>query len=199
MIESIRDLIQPLTNLIAKPFTIFHPNVLSFMSFLVAAPGFYFYAKGDSLLGSLFILGAMFDGIDGTVARMTNTKSKFGGILDATLDRVFEGVVLLFIGVGELVPWPLLFIFYIASISISYIKAKAEATVGENKVGKNKFSVGITQRGDRMTALFLASVASYFLTPDNHEILTGAIAVLSLFCLITIIWRGIVIFREVEK
>jgi len=108
MFNQLRKPLQPLINLIAAPFMWVHPNVLSLFSFVIAAPGFYFYAKGDSLLGSLFILGAMFDSIDGAVAKKTGKTTKFGGVLDATLDRVFDGLVLFFIGVGGLHGYSLL-------------------------------------------------------------------------------------------
>lgn len=199
MFELLRSRVQPLTNLIARPFTIFHPNVLSFMLFLVAAPGFYFYSQGDSFLGSLFILGALFDGLDGTVAKLTGKTSKFGGILDATLDRVFDGLVLLFIGIGELAPWELVFGIYIASITISYIKAKAEATVGQSKVGKNQFSVGIAQRGDRVFILFIGSILNGLFTSEDNEILLGALIILLTTAIITVIWRGIVIYKAVDE
>src|SRR5690554_810698 len=105
MFNKFRPQLLPLVNFVATPFMRIHPNILSLMSFAMAAPGFYFYVKGNSLLGSLFILGALFDSVDGVVARKTDKTSKFGGVLDATLDRIFEGVLLLCIGIGNLVSW----------------------------------------------------------------------------------------------
>lgn len=198
MFETLRDSIQPITNMVARPFTIFHPSVLSFMSFLVAAPGFYFFAQGNSLLGCLFIFGALFDGIDGTVAKLTGKTSKFGGILDATLDRVFDGLVLMFMGIGGLVEWWLLFLVYITSVTISYSKAKAEASVGQSKVGKNQFSVGIAQRGDRLAMIFFGSILNHFFTVEDNLILDVTMWLLLLTAVITIIWRGIIIYKSVD-
>jgi phosphatidylglycerophosphate synthase len=146
-----------------------HPHVLSLFSFVIAAPGFYFYAKGDSLLGSLFILGAMFDSIDGAVAKKTGKTTKFGGVLDATLDRVFDGLILFFIGVGGLVDWAWLFLAFITFVTVSYIKAKTEAVSSEVNVGTNRFSVGIAQRGERVAIIFLASILNGF----NYRCLAG--------------------------
>lgn len=198
MIEGVRELLQPLTNLVARPFTIFHPNVLSFMLFLVAAPGFYFYSQGDSILGSLFILGALFDGLDGTVAKMTGKTSKFGGILDSTLDRVFDGLLLFFIGVGGLVSWELLFIVFILSVSISYIKAKAEATTATTKVGKNQFSVGVAQRGDRIVIIFIGSLLNGLITPEDNLLLTYSFVFLAILALVTLVWRFFAIYDAVK-
>lgn len=198
MIEGLRELLQPFTNFVARPFTIFHPNVLSFMLFLVAAPGFYFYSIGDSLLGSLFILGALFDGLDGTVAKLTGKTSKFGGILDATLDRIFDGLVLFFIGIGGLVDWEILFGLYILSVSISYIKAKAEASTATTKVGKNQFSVGVAQRGDRMVIIFIGSILNGLITPDDNLLLTYSFIFLGILALVTLVWRFFAIYEAVK-
>jgi archaetidylinositol phosphate synthase len=199
MIERLRNRLQPLLNIVAKPFTVFHPNVLSFGLFIVAIPGFYFYSIGSSIGGSLFILAAMFDGIDGTVAKLTGKTSKFGGILDATLDRLFEGLLFMFIGMGNLVSWPILFTVFNLSVCISFIKSKAETMVGESKVGKNKFSVGFAQRGDRLLIVFLGSLLNGFFTNNNNEILTYAMCLLLAMSAITLIWRGIVIYQVVDE
>lgn len=188
--NKLRKPLQPLINLIAIPFNWINPNVLSFISFVIAIPGFYFYAKGNSLLGSLFVFGAMFDSIDGAVAKRTGKTTKFGGVLDATLDRIFDGLVLLFIGVGELAPWPLVFIAFIAFVSVSYIKAKGEAVSSEKIVGTNQFSIGLAQRGERITAIFLASIANYFLSEENNEIMIGTLIVLTVLSIITTVLRG---------
>ena len=197
MFNQLRKPLQPLINLIAAPFMWVHPNVLSLFSFVIAAPGFYFYAKGDSLLGSLFILGAMFDSIDGAVAKKTGKTTKFGGVLDATLDRVFDGLVLFFIGVGGLVDWAWLFLAFIAFVTVSYIKAKTEAVSSELNVGTNRFPVGIAQRGERIAIIFLASILNYFITPDKNEMLAGAIIILLIMALITVVWRGLLTKKEI--
>ena len=199
MLEKLRNAFQPLTNLIARPLTIFHPNIVSIITIFVFIPGTYFYTKGDTLLGSLFILGAAFDALDGTVAKLTGKTSQFGGVLDATIDRIVEGIVFIGIGVGDIVPWELLFATYIGSISISYIKAKAEAASGTTKVGKNKFSVGIAQRGDRLLIIFVASILNHFFTNDSYEVMIGAFVLLFILQAITLIWRGIVIYQVLDR
>ncbi|MDQ7020534.1 MAG: CDP-alcohol phosphatidyltransferase family protein [Candidatus Dojkabacteria bacterium] len=159
----------------------------------------YFYSQGNSLLGSLFVVGALFDAIDGTVARLTGKFSQFGGVLDATIDRITEGMVLLSIGAGRLAPWELVFTIFIGSISISYIKAKAEAASGTSKVGKNQFSVGIGQRGDRILILFVGSILNYFFSKDDNKILFASLIILLISIVITLVWRGIMIWKVLEK
>lgn len=199
MIEKLRELFTPFINLLARPFTIFHPNVVSILSILIGLPGFYFIAKGDSLLGSLFILGAIFDAFDGAVARMTKKTSKFGGILDATIDRFFEGLFFMSLAIGGLVSVWLAFMSFNLSICISYIKAKAEATVGQSTVGKNEFSVGIAQRGDRLAIMFFGLLLNGLFTVDSNIILNASVVFLLITALITLIWRGILILKIVNK
>lgn len=199
MLEKLRELLQPLVNLIAHPFLKIHPNVLSIVSIFVFIPGLYFYSQGDTLLGSLFVLGALFDAIDGTVARLTGKTSKFGGVLDATIDRITEGMVLIAIGLGDIVPWEYLFAFFILSISISYIKAKAEAASGTSKVGKNKFSVGIAQRGDRVFILFIGSILNYFFTNESNDVIFASIIILIILAAITFLWRAVMIWTVLEE
>lgn len=198
MLNYLRKPLAPVIDLIALPFSWINPNVLSFMSFLVAAPGFYFLAKGNSLLGSLFVLGAMFDSIDGAVAKRAGKSTKFGGVLDATLDRIFDGLVLFFIGIGELASWPLVFLTFIAFVSVSYIKAKTEAVSGQSSVGTNEFSIGLAQRGERLTLLTFACVLNYFLTEKNNEILIYTIAVLLVLSAFTVLMRGFFAKRNIR-
>lgn len=199
MFEQLRNTLQPLTNLLAMPFMWIHPNVISIISIFIFLPGMYFYAEGNSLLGTLFILGALFDAVDGTVARKRGISSPFGGVLDATIDRITEGMVLLAIGMGGLVKWEYVFTFFILSIAISYIKAKAEAAAHVDKVGKNKFSVGISQRGDRMFVLFAGSVLNHLFTKDSNDILMYAFFYLIVTSLITLLWRGVVIWKVLDQ
>jgi archaetidylinositol phosphate synthase len=199
MMEYLRQYLTPLVNFLAKPLTVFHPNVVSFLSILIGLPGFYFISQGDSLLGSLFILGAISDAFDGAVARMTGKTSKFGGILDATIDRFFEGLFFMSLAAGELVSVELAFIAFNVSVCISYIKAKAEATVGQSTVGKNEFSVGIAQRGDRLAIMFFGLLLNGIFTSDSNDILLGSVLVLLITALITLVWRGILIYKVVEK
>lgn len=201
IMNALRKPLQPLIELIATPFMWIHPNILSFGSFVVAAPGFYFYSQGDSLLGSLFIIGAMFDAIDGTVARKTGKSSAFGGILDATLDRIFDGAVLFFIGLGGFVSWELLFIAYISNVSVSYIKAKAEAAASESNVGTNRFSVGIGQRGERIGLILLGSIANglWDISGYDNFFLKATLVLLILLSVITFFWRWLVISSELKR
>ena len=59
-----------------------------------------FIAAGLIGAGELFwggialLVAAALDAFDGTLARSTGKVTKFGGVLDSTVDRLFEGAVL---------------------------------------------------------------------------------------------------------
>jgi len=82
-------------------------------------------------------------------------------------------------------------------VTVSYIKAKTEAVSSELNVGTNRFSVGIAQRGERIAIIFLASILNYFITPDKNEMLAGAIIILLIMALITVVWRGLLTKKEI--
>lgn len=103
----------------------------------------HFYSAGGLILASGFL-----DLIDGAMARLTGKQSKFGAVLDATVDRIGEfallfGLVALYSTRGD-THWVLLaFAAMFGSVLVSYIKARAE---GE---GIN-CNVGIFTRGERV-------------------------------------------------
>jgi len=86
-----------LAKAIAKlPFKV-HPNVVTMFSLSFMIIGAICFFKNFLLLGAIFyILGLIFDCADGTLARLTNTQSKFGERLDFYCDTV--GNVFMYFG-----------------------------------------------------------------------------------------------------
>ena len=73
----------------------------------VAFGALFFFPRGDLLVGVLFITAFVFsDLIDGTMARMWGSSSKWGAFLDSTLDRlgdaaIFGGLAMYYVGPGD--------------------------------------------------------------------------------------------------
>src|SRR5215216_5030336 len=102
------------------------PNFVTCAGFLlVAAAASAYLAHGDSLIFAATLAFAFaFDGLDGAVARLTGRSTKFGGYLDAVVDRYQELVVLAAIAwVHDL--WPVVFLVVTGGILTSYNKARA--------------------------------------------------------------------------
>ena len=128
--------------------------------------------------GFVVLVAGLFDMLDGALARHTNKVTNFGGILDSTLDRLAESLLLLGILVlyarGQLFVGILLAgIALPSSLLVSYIRAKAEA------LGL-KCKTGIFTRPERVVVLALGLLLSQF-----DYALTIALGIIVLFSLFT--------------
>jgi CDP-diacylglycerol---glycerol-3-phosphate 3-phosphatidyltransferase len=90
--------------------------------------------------GILYILAAVCDALDGTVARISGKTSRFGAFLDSTIDRfeesiVFLGLVVYYARAGGPVEIPLLLLVTVSSLMVSYTRARAEGLGIECNVG----------------------------------------------------------------
>ncbi len=100
-------------------------------------------ATGNLRIGGLLLLiAAPFDMLDGALARVTGTGSKYGAFLDSTLDRYSE--VILFLGLlwhiqhdptRADVRTILVYLCITGSLLVSYARARAEALGYDNEVG----------------------------------------------------------------
>jgi CDP-diacylglycerol--glycerol-3-phosphate 3-phosphatidyltransferase len=127
--------------------------------------------------GFVVLIAGFFDMLDGALARTTNRVTRFGGILDSTLDRLSEAALLLGILVVYAREQSMLGIIFvglvlISSLLVSYIKARAEALGLECEVG-------LFTRPERVVVLaigLLLSQIDYALT-----VVLGIIMVFSFF------------------
>ncbi len=129
------------------------PNFISFASLLVALISAVFYSQGAFFAGGSFLLVTGFlDTLDGTIARLTGKTTKFGALLDSTLDRYAE----FFLFFGLLIYFHDVWVFYIVllalmgSVMVSYIKAKGQS------LGTTR-SIGLMQRPERLILMILGS------------------------------------------
>ena len=121
----------PIVSILAKtPLT---PNMLTCLSFLLAAVAAVLIAYEYLLAAGFVVLfGSFFDMLDGALARRMNRSTRFGAVLDSTLDRMSEGVI--FIGIlyvyaseGSISGVLLVGVVMLSSMLVSYIRARAEA------------------------------------------------------------------------
>lgn len=89
-------------------------------------------AWGELFWGGVILLSAAaLDAFDGALARATGRVTRFGGVLDSTVDRVFEGVVLAgvlwhYLEQGAKEESLLVFAAMVGSLCVSYVRARAE-------------------------------------------------------------------------
>ena len=115
------------------------PNVLSIIGLLVVTLGCYLLFINIKALGAIIIfLGSAIDGLDGPLARKTNTMSDKGGLLDSFLDRIGELLIWSVVGIKYIDSDLHLFIIFLilsGSTLVPYLRARGEALGINNKVG----------------------------------------------------------------
>ncbi|MCG3212213.1 MAG: CDP-diacylglycerol--inositol 3-phosphatidyltransferase [Anaerolineae bacterium] len=122
--------LEPLARLISR--LNISPNVITIIGFLLMVGVAFVLANGYFLLAGILITGfAIFDAIDGTLARMMGRTSRFGAFLDSTLDRLSEAVIFLglfifFMQQGNQLELILIYATVVGSLMVSYARARAE-------------------------------------------------------------------------
>jgi CDP-diacylglycerol---glycerol-3-phosphate 3-phosphatidyltransferase len=108
------------------------PNLLTVLGFLLTACVALVLATGQvQLAGVLLILTLSSDALDGTLARMTGTTSRFGAFLDSTLDRwaevlIYCALVWFFLKTHQDAGVMLATLAMAFSLLVSYTRARAE-------------------------------------------------------------------------
>ena len=117
------------------------PNAISLTGLaLCVVAAVLVFADYYFLGGVAFILGSVCDTLDGRYSRMSGKGSSFGAFLDSTLDRMEEGIVLTavayqFSEAGDDAAVAAVVVAVLASLMVSYTRARAEALGVECKVG----------------------------------------------------------------
>jgi CDP-diacylglycerol---glycerol-3-phosphate 3-phosphatidyltransferase len=132
----------------------------------------------------------LFDLLDGTVARMTSQGgSKWGALLDSTLDRIGDAALLLALAIYANKYQPrlvnLIILCIIFGALISYIRARAEGLGIECKGG-------LAERTDR---LIIALVTTGFAGLGLSYIFAIGIWVLLVASVITVLQRLVIVYR----
>jgi CDP-diacylglycerol--glycerol-3-phosphate 3-phosphatidyltransferase len=171
-----RRLACPVVRLLAR--TSITPNILTLLGFLLSAgAAVLIITENLFAAGFIVLVAGLFDLLDGALARYTNQVTRFGAVLDSTLDRIAEVILLLallllyareqsIVGillVGAALP---------GSLLVSYTRAIAEAADLNCKVG-------LFTRTERVIILALGLLLSQI----NYVLITalGIIALLSFF------------------
>ncbi len=137
--------------------------------------------------GVLYLIAGTLDMLDGVLARLTGTPTRFGAFLDSTIDRVSEGIVFAAIGYrfaleGAAINSAVVVLALLGSFLVSYTRSKAE---GLGAVCK----VGIATRAERVVLVAIGLVA---------ELLTQVIYLVALLTAITVVQRVLRVRRELR-
>ncbi len=184
-------ILRPLANFMARLGI--HPNTITLFGMLLQVGVGVVFGLGYLTLGGwLLLVVSPVDALDGLLARTLGKQSRFGAFLDSTFDRISDAALILglaahYIQRGNLLNVALLLVALVASLMVSYVRARAEA-------------LGFACKGGlltRMERILLIGVLSAF---GLHAVLPwalpGALAVLSAF---TMIQRIVTIYGVSQK
>jgi len=137
--------------------------------------------------GIAFIVGSVMDTLDGRYSRMSGKGTPFGAFLDSTLDRIEEGIVLTAVAGyfalhGNRVAAAAVVVAVLASLMVSYTRARAEALGVECKVG-------IATRPVRVVILAIGLIFAKGASLGNFELLQPAVYVLAALSVVTVAQR----------
>ncbi|HEY6888879.1 MAG TPA: CDP-alcohol phosphatidyltransferase family protein [Solirubrobacter sp.] len=175
------------------------PNAISLTGFALCVVAAGLILQGWWIAGGIaFIVGSVCDTLDGRYSRMSGKASPFGAFLDSTLDRVEEGVVLAAVAyqfsddpdltfiASNQVAVAMVVVAVIASIMVSYTRARAEALGVECKVG-------IADRAFRVVVL------SAGLVFGDLKAIEPAVYVLAVMAVVTVFQRIFHVRSELNK
>ena len=120
---------EPVARLLAKLG--FSPNSITILGLVGAVVSSYLAAEGFFLAaGVVMLIAGILDLLDGTVARITDRKTRFGALLDSTVDRVSEASILFGLAVfymREPNIYGVLLSYFglVGSFMVSYVRARA--------------------------------------------------------------------------
>ncbi len=189
-------ILMPLANVIPLG-----PMGISLLSLITALTAGYSFYVGDLdsnksylLLGSLMVfLTAVFDALDGIVARERNLSSRRGDLVDHTLDRVADIIIVGGIALGPLVDITIGFSAIIGILMLSYMGTQAQA------VGAGREYAGLLGRADRLVVLAIVPVIQYFDQGyQDLNYMTLMCYTFAIVCTLSAIYRFQRIWNELE-
>jgi CDP-diacylglycerol--glycerol-3-phosphate 3-phosphatidyltransferase len=182
---------KPVISLLAKtPLT---PNIITIIGFvIILGAGALVIFKYFLAAGIVVLAAGLFDMLDGALARATGKTTRFGAVLDSTLDRVSEAVLLVtllavFAQDGLVTESVLSGVALVGSLLVSYIRARMEGLGVECKEG-------FFTRPERVIVLSLGLMLSQF---DKALLIT--LAVLTFCSWLTVIERMVYAWRKLKE
>lgn len=181
----------PVVRLLSRtPLT---PNIVTWIGFVITlAAGALVVTEHLLAAGIVVLVAGLFDMLDGALARLTNKVTRFGAILDSTLDRVSEAVLLvsllvIFVRGQEFKECMLVGAALVGSLLVSYTRARMEGLGIECKAG-------LFTRPERVIVLALGLLLSRF-----DPALIVALSVITFFSWYTVVERMVYAWRKLKE
>lgn len=141
--QKARDISRPTLEAIARNLAKWNisPDAVTYLGLVLTVGVAVLAALGEiRWAGVAYVVAAVCDALDGTLARVSGKGSRFGAFLDSSIDRFEESIVFLGLSihyalVGGLWEIPLLLVVTVGSLMVSYTRARAEGLGVACKVG----------------------------------------------------------------
>ncbi len=133
------------------------PNTLTLIGVLINVAAAFILASGHFLVAGLVITGAaIFDMVDGRVARSTGRVTHFGGFFDSVMDRysdllLLSGLLVYYASIDRPLYIVLTAVAMVATVLVSYSRARAENVIPKCKVG-------FMERPERIVLLIIGAL-----------------------------------------
>lgn len=155
------------------------PNQISLLALVAGGVCAFLFFRREFLLGSLALfVSAVFDLIDGSVARKTNAHTDFGAVFDWIVDKYVDAIALLGIGLSGIavvsqflaVPpgtdFAIVTIAIIGSLMNTFIKPVVYAEIGyrekvEGKIDDPLEGVGFFGRPETFLVLIIGGISGF--------------------------------------
>jgi len=175
------------------------PNALTFIGLVIniVAAFFFGHANADNA-GRMFfyagcvIFGAgLFDMVDGRVARRNNQVTVFGAFFDSVIDRysdvvLFFGLLVYYGRINRFRYVVLVAFVMVTSLMVSYTRARAEALIGQCKVG-------FMERPERIVLVIIGAVF------DHWGAMAPVLWVLAVLSTITVTHRIVYTYQNTKQ
>jgi cardiolipin synthase (CMP-forming) len=173
------------------------PNLISLARVPLAVAAVAFYASGARLAAQLLMAGSFLtDALDGAVARMTDSESEWGRVLDPLADKLVFAVFAIAFASFGVIPWWIVFVLIgrdvvvtvggilhmgrIGDVPASNVLGKASTLMMAVYLFKQAFwparplALGLDPLGWLALAVLLASTLAYVLVYLRHRLHHGS-------------------------
>lgn len=186
-------LIEPIVGLLVRHRV--NPNVITTLGTCCSITGGVIYGAGHIMTGGWFLgVTALFDVLDGAVARRTGRTTVFGAFYDSTLDRIADaavmgGLAVFYATSSRHSSVPLLVVSLagiVGGFLVSYTRARAEALGIDARVG-------FMQRPERV--VLLSAPQAFFGLALGGWVLAAIVVTLTVTSWATAIQRVVAVYK----
>ncbi|MDV2480479.1 CDP-alcohol phosphatidyltransferase family protein [Methanoculleus sp. Wushi-C6] len=172
------------------------PNSLTIASFFVSVLAALAYYAGGVVIGTVMVaMNAVFDALDGALARDMGLASLRGDFLDHVIDRYADIFIITGIFAGGAASWPIGVFALTGVLMSSYLGTQAQA------VGVGRFYGGILGRADRLVLIIIAGVLTVLIPGTIYGLnyLGWLLVIFGVLGHYTALQRFAHVWRQIEK